>query len=153
MKSAYLVRPIALSFAFFGTGLVVDDDHKPSYPIDAEAEAFVAKRAREEYLRDEVFIASLQELAKSKLSPAAKADAFALMQQQVGWLFAGCMKLFPAHGYFQSQTLILSTYFRYQQKMPDGIDPGCLQVVFRLSDLVLKQAFARVPFSCSGEKM
>ena len=102
------------------------EDHKPSFPIEAEAEAFVAKHPREELSRDDVFIATLQELAKSALSPKAKADAFALMQERIGWLFNGTARLFPGHGYFQTQTLIASTYFQYQQKMPDGLEVGPL---------------------------
>jgi hypothetical protein len=101
-------------------------DHKPSYPIEADAEAFVGKHPREKLSQDDVFIAVLQELARSDLSPRSKADAFALMQERIGWLFAGCTRLFPMHGYFQTQTLILSTYVEYQQKMPPGLEVGPL---------------------------
>ena len=104
------------------------EDHKPSFSIQAEAEAFVAKHTREELSRDDVFVAVLQDLAKSRLSPKSQADAFALMQERIGWLFAGSARLFPKHGYFQTQTLILSTFFQYQQKMPQGLDVAPLLV-------------------------
>jgi hypothetical protein len=98
------------------------DDHKPSYPIEADAEGFVNKHTREELSQDDVFVAVLQDLARSDLPPRSKADAFALMQQRIGWLFSGAARLFPGCGYFQTQTMILSTYFQYQQKMPAGLD-------------------------------
>jgi hypothetical protein len=98
------------------------DGPRPSFPIEADAEAFVAKRTREELSKDEVFVAMLQELARSDLSPRSKADAFALMQERIGWLFVGTARLFPGCGYFQTQTMVLSTYFQYQQKMPHGLD-------------------------------
>jgi hypothetical protein len=102
------------------------NDHKPSFPIEADAEVFVAKHTREELSRDDVFVAVLQDLAKSDLSPRSKADAFALMQERIGWLFAGTARLFPNLGYFQTQTMILSTYFGYQQKMPPEFEVGPL---------------------------
>jgi hypothetical protein len=40
--------------------------------------------------------------------------------------FAGTSRLFPKLGYFQTQTRILSTYVRYQQKMPEGLEVGPL---------------------------
>ena len=77
-------------------------------------------------LKDEVFIKALEDLAKSKLSTAAKADAFALMQQRVGWLFVGAARLFPGRGYAQTQAMVFTTFFEYQQKMPEGLDVGPL---------------------------
>ena len=77
-------------------------------------------------LKDEVFVKALEELAKSDLSPAAKADAFALMQQRIGWLFVGAARLFPGRGYAQTQAMVLTTFFEYQQKMPKGLEVGPL---------------------------
>ena len=48
------------------------------------------------------------------------------MQERIGWLFSGTARLFPGHGYFQTQTMIVSTYLQYQQKMPDGLEVGPL---------------------------
>jgi hypothetical protein len=108
-------------------------DRKPSFARAAEAEAFVARFDRTELVRDEVFVKVLQELARSDLSPQAKADAFALMQERIGWLFVGATRLFPGYGYFQTATMILSTYFQYQQKMPEGLDVGPLLELARTS--------------------
>src|SRR5262245_59977507 len=71
------------------------DDHKPSFPIEADAAAFVARHTREELAQDEVFVKVLTELARSDLSLKSKADAFVLMQERIGWLFAGTARLFP----------------------------------------------------------
>jgi hypothetical protein len=121
------------SFRFLLGGLLLlsvrdarAEEHEPSFPIEATARAFVARHPREELARDDVFVATLQELARSDLSPQAKADAFALMQERIGWLFCGTARLFPGHGYFQTQTMIESTYIEYQRKMPDGLDVGPL---------------------------
>src|SRR5262249_36157868 len=51
-----------------------DDSRAPSFPIDAEAKAFAGRFDRTELVKDEVFIKALGELARSKLSPEAKAD-------------------------------------------------------------------------------
>jgi hypothetical protein len=131
-----------LAFAFFGAGsltLAVSPprsradgpagkaaDRAPSFPRAAEAEAFVNRFDRRELVRDEVFVKVLQELARSDLSPQAKADAFALMQERIGWLFVGAARLFPRCGYAQTVAMMLSTYFQYQQKMPAGLDVGPL---------------------------
>jgi hypothetical protein len=94
----------------------------PSFPIDAEARAFVGRFDRTELAKDEVFIKVLGELARSKLSPEAKADAFALMQERIGWLFVGAARMFPKCSYAQTIAMILSTYFKYQEAMPAGLD-------------------------------
>src|SRR4051812_18040406 len=83
------------------------DEKKPSFPIDPNAEAFLGKFDRMALLKDEVFVKALEDLAKSGLSPAAKADAFALMQQRIGWLFVGAARLFPGRGYAQTQAMVL----------------------------------------------
>lgn len=116
--SSSLVVVLSLAVAVAEGG----EDHKPSFPVEADAEAFVARHTREEISRDEVFVAMLRELARSNLSPRAKADAFALMQERIGWLFVGTARLFPKYGYFQTQTMVLSTYFEYQQEMPPNLD-------------------------------
>ena len=86
-------------------------DHKPSFPIDPAAEAFVGKFDRPALLKDEVFLKALQDLVKSDLTPAAKADTFALMQQRIGWLFVGAARLFPGQSYAQTQAMVLTTFF------------------------------------------
>jgi hypothetical protein len=101
-------------------------DKKPSFAIDPAAEAFIGKFDRTALLKDEVFIKALEDLAKSEISAAAKADAFALMQQRVGWLFVGAARLFPGKGYAETQAMVLTTYFQYQQKMPKGLEVGPL---------------------------
>jgi hypothetical protein len=121
VASILVLFPVAQSVAG-----AAPDDHKPSFAVEADAEAFLAKYTREELSRDEVFVEVLRELAKSGLSPGSKADAFALMQERIGWLFVGTARLFPKLGYFQTQTLILSTYLEYQQKMPRGLEVGPL---------------------------
>ncbi len=129
-----MIRPLVLALAAFlsipaapaPVAAAPPEDHKPSFPIEAEAEAFVARRPRQELLQDDVFVAALVELAKSGLPPRSQADAFALMQERIGWLFAGTARLFPKMGYAQTQAMILSAYFQYQGKMPSGLDVGPL---------------------------
>ena len=98
----------------------------PSFPIEAGAKTFVGRFTREELAKDEVFLGALKELAKSDLSPRAKADAFALLRERIGWLFTGALRLFPGCGYAQSQSMVFSTYFQYQLKMPAGLEVGPL---------------------------
>ena len=101
-------------------------DKKPSFAIEPAAQAFIGKFDRMALLKDDVFIKALEDLARSGLSPAAKADAFALMQERLGWLFVGAARLFPGQGYAQTQAMVLTTFFQYQQKMPKGLDVGPL---------------------------
>ena len=101
--------------------LVIPADKRPSFPIDPAGEAFVARFERTALLKDEVFVSALIDLARSDLSPTAQADAFALMQRQIGWLFVGAARQFPGMVYAQTQAMVLSTFVRYQQKMPPGL--------------------------------
>lgn len=140
--------PPALPFAALGAAFLVlavspptaaeppsgkETDRRPSFARAAEAEAFVARFDRTELVRDEVFVKVLQDLARSDLTPQAKADAFTLMQERIGWLFVGAARLFPGCGYAQTVAMTLSTYFQYQQKMPDGLDVGPLLDLARTS--------------------
>jgi hypothetical protein len=102
------------------------DAKAPSFPIEAEAMAFVGRVDRTELAKDEVFTRVLVELARSKLSPEAKADAFALMQERIGWLFVGAARMFPKCSYAQTVAMILSTYFKYQDGMPADLDVAAL---------------------------
>jgi hypothetical protein len=134
MLASPSVRPAAVLAAFWILASIAvaaqgpkDVDKKaPSFPIAAEAKAFVDRYDRTELVKDAVFIKVLEELARSKLSPEAKADAFALMQERIGWLFVGAMRLFPKVGYAQTTAMILTTYFEYQQKMPADLEVGPL---------------------------
>jgi hypothetical protein len=123
-----IALPLVPSFASAVDGAGASDggEKKPSFPIEPAAEAFIGKFDRMALLKDDVFVKALEDLAKSNLSPAAKADAFALMQQRVGWLFVGAARLFPGQGYAQTQAMVLSTFFQYQQKMPKGLEVGPL---------------------------
>jgi hypothetical protein len=56
------------------------ESREPSFPIAAEAKAFVGRFDRTELAKDDVFAKVLVELAKSDMPAEAKADAFALMQ-------------------------------------------------------------------------
>jgi hypothetical protein len=103
-----------------------DKDQAPSFPIAAEARAFVDRYDRMELVKDAVFVKVLEELARSKLSPEAKADAFALMQERIGWLFVGAARLMPNASYAQTTAMILTTYFEYQQKLPADLEVGPL---------------------------
>jgi hypothetical protein len=125
LASALLLAP-NVAPAFDGPPAVDRDDKKPSFPFEPAAEAFIGKFDRTALLNDEVFIKALVELAKSDLSPSAKADVFALMQQRIGWLFVGAARLFPGKGYAQTQAMVLTTFFQYQQKMPKGLEVGPL---------------------------
>jgi hypothetical protein len=91
---------------------------EPSFPIAAEAKAFVGRVDRTELAKDDVFVKALVDLAKSDMPAEAKADAFALMQERIGWLFVGAARLFPNESYARTIAMILTTYFEYQQKMP-----------------------------------
>lgn len=93
----------------------------PSFPIAGEALVFVNKYHRTELVKDPVFIKVLVELARSKIPPEARADAFALMQERIGWLFVGTSRLFPGCGYAQTVAQTLSVYFKYQEAMPPGL--------------------------------
>jgi hypothetical protein len=117
-----IVLGIVASISGAGPGTKDDESQAPSFPIDAEAKAFVGRFDRTELVKDEVFVKVLKELAGSKLSPEAKADAFALMQERIGWLFVGAARLFPKCGYAQTMAMILSTYFKYQEDLPAGLD-------------------------------
>jgi hypothetical protein len=123
-RSSAVSLAIAIMVSISGAAPDTKDDDKrtPSFPIDAQAKAFVGRFDRTELLKDEVFIKALGELARSKLSPESKADAFALMQERIGWLFVGAARLFPKCGYAQTMAMIFSTYFQYQRKMPAGLD-------------------------------
>jgi hypothetical protein len=101
-------------------------DQKPSFPIEPAAEAFIGKFGRTALLQDEVFVKALEDLARSDLSAATKADAFALMQQRIGWLFVGAARLFPGRSYAQTQAMVLTTFFKYQQRMPKELEVGPL---------------------------
>ena len=114
--------------------------HQPPRPIPIgrlrsllrpRRKAFVGRFDRMELLKDEVFVKALEDLAQGELSPEAKADAFALMQERIGWLFVGAVRLFPKHGYAQTMASILSTYFKYQEKMPADLKVGPLLVLAR----------------------
>jgi hypothetical protein len=128
--SAMLVGTVLLSAnvaaAIEGPQAPDGGDKKPSFPIDPKAEAFIGKFDRLALLKDEVFLKALEDLAKCDLSPEAKADAFALMQQRIGWLFVGAARLFPGRSYAQTQAMVLTTFFQYQQKMPKGLEVGPL---------------------------
>jgi hypothetical protein len=123
-RSVAVLITLGLVASVSGAGPGAEDgkSKEPSFPIDAEAKAFVGKFDRTELVKDEVFVKALKELAGSKLSPEAKADAFALMQERIGWLFVGAARLFPKCGYAQTVAMILSTYFKYQEEMPAGLD-------------------------------
>ncbi len=101
---------------------MVQGDKKPSFPVEPTAEAFVGKLKRTELTDDATFVKALEDLARSDLSPAAKADAFALMQRAIGWLFVGAGRVFPGMSYPQTQRMILSSYFQYGRKLPKGLD-------------------------------
>jgi hypothetical protein len=139
MLASPSVRPAAVLAAFWILASIAvaaqgpkDVDKKaPSFPIAAEAKAFVDRYDRTELVKDAVFIKVLEELARSKLSPEAKADAFALMQERIGWLFVGAARVFPGHGYAQTIAMILTTYVQYQEKMPAGLDVGPLLALSR----------------------
>ena len=105
---------------------VVRQDRLPSYPIEPAAIAFVARFDRTALLKDDVFVKALQDLGQGDLPPRAKADAFALMQARIGWMFVGASRLFPGAGYAQTMGMMLSTLVEYQQKMPPGIEVGPL---------------------------
>jgi hypothetical protein len=107
-----------------GTAKSADDDkaRAPSFPIAVEAKAFVDRFDRTELAKDEVFVKVLLELAASKMPAEAKADAFALMQDRIGWLFVGAARVFPEKSYAQTIAMILTTFFHYQQKMPPGLN-------------------------------
>jgi hypothetical protein len=122
---------ILASIAAAAQGTKADDKKAPSFPIAAEAKAFVDRYDRTELVKDAVFIKVLEELARSKLSPEAKADAFALMQERIGWLFVGAARLFPKRGYAETIAMILSSYIQYQEKMPAGLDIGPLLALSR----------------------
>ena len=110
--------------AFGGRPAGAGDDNKdraPSFPVADEAKAFVNRFDRTELVKDETFVKALVELAKSDMPPEAKADAFALMQDRIGWLFVGAARVFPGRSYAQTVAMILSTFFEYQQKMPAGL--------------------------------
>ncbi len=127
MPHVRVVAPIAILVIAVSAMAVEDEpDRTPSFPIASEAKAFVARFDRMELLKDDVFVKALEDLAKSKLSPEAKADAFALMQERLGWLFVGAARLFPKQGYAQTMASIESTYFEYQQKMPPDLKVGPL---------------------------
>lgn len=100
----------------------VEPDRTPSYAIDAEAVEFVGRHEQAEWMEDATFVAALEELAASDLSAEARADAFALMQDEIGWLFVGVMRLFPGRNYQQTVAMQLTTYIEYQQRMPGEID-------------------------------
>ena len=124
-----LTRPIVAFVALvvsMGIGMAPPDDKKPSYPIEPAALAFAGKYSPEELSKDDVFVKALADLARSDLSPQAKADTFALMQAKIGWLFVGASRLFPSMGYAQTSAMVLSTYFGYQQKMPPDLPVGPL---------------------------
>ena len=95
-----------------------DKPGEPSFPIAVEAKAFVARFDRTELVKDDVFIKVLVDLAQSDMSAEAKADAFALVQERIGWLFVGAARLFPNEGYARTIAMIVTTYIQYQQKMP-----------------------------------
>lgn len=99
-----------------------DDDKTPSFPVDEEAKVFAGRHGHAEWIKDEVFTKGLGALARSGLSPEAKTDAFILMQQEIGWLFAGALRNFPRMCYAQTSAQMLSTYFQYQQANQDGHD-------------------------------
>ncbi len=124
--AAFAALVVLVSIGSAESAAADDKDTKPSFPIAAEAQTFVGRYDRMELVKDAVFVKVLEELAGSKLSPEAKADAFALMQERIGWLFVGAMRLFPKAGYAQSIAMILSTYFQYQEKMPAGLEVGPL---------------------------
>ena len=105
---------------------VIPPDKRPSYAVEPAAEAFVGKIARTELAKDEVFVKALEDLARSDLSPAVRADAFALMQHQIGWLFVGATRQFPGMAYAQTQAQVMSTYIGYQEKLPKGVAVGPL---------------------------
>jgi hypothetical protein len=123
-----LTLPLAvvLSIGAAGAAAQIEEEKSASFPIAAEAKAFVGRFGRMELLKDEVFIKALEELAKGRLPPEAQADAFALMQERIGWLFVGAARLFPKQGYAQTIAQILTTYFRYQEKMPADLEVGPL---------------------------
>jgi quinoprotein glucose dehydrogenase len=97
-------------------------DKKPSFAIEPAALAYVGKFDRMALFKDETFVRALKDLAASDLSPAAKADAFALMLERIGWLFVGAARLFPGRGYAETQAMIVTTLVEYEQKMPKGLE-------------------------------
>jgi hypothetical protein len=127
-RPAAAVATFAILATISGAGPGQEDDDKkaPSFPIDAGAKAFVGRFERAELVKDDVFIKALGDLARGKLSPEARADAFALMQERIGWLFVGAERMFPKCSYAQTIAMILSTYIGYQEKMPADVDVGPL---------------------------
>jgi hypothetical protein len=125
MNLAHRIPTACLAvFAFCGDAARAADDDKaraPSFPIAAEAKAFVNRFDRTELATDEVFVKALVELAESKMAAEVKADAFALMQERIGWLFVGAARVFPKQSYAQTIAMILTTFFKYQQKMPPDL--------------------------------
>jgi len=119
------------------------EDRTPSYEVAQAARDFVGRFERQELFDDDTFIRTLRELARSDLPPEAKADAFILMQERLGWLFAGAARLFPNQGYAQTAAAMLSTYIQYQEAMPKDLD------VEPLLDLA-KTARADHPFRSSN---
>lgn len=105
---------------------VIEGDKKPSYPVEPTAAAFVARFDRRALLEDPVFLKALEDLARSDLTPEAQADAFALLQRQLGWLFSGAVRVFPKLGYAETQAQVLTTYFQYQEQLPKDLKVGPL---------------------------
>jgi hypothetical protein len=86
----------------------VDKTREPSFPIAAEAKAFVGRFDRTELAKDDVFVKVLVDLAKSDMPAEAKADTFALMQERIGWLFVGAARLFPNESYARTIAMMLA---------------------------------------------
>ena len=95
-----VLRVVTACFLIIAAGdrpLCAADDaraREPSFPISAEAKAFVDRFDRTELVKDEVFVKVLLELARSELSAEAKADAFASCRSES----AGCSSAPP--GFF-----------------------------------------------------
>jgi hypothetical protein len=88
-----------------------------SFAIESDASQRIVPLAREELVRDEVFVDTLKGVLGGPLSVEAKTDAFTLMLDKIGWLFAGSVRLFPGQGYLGTFHGRLATYFVYQEEL------------------------------------
>lgn len=117
---------------------------EPSFAIEPAAAARVSPIARERLMSDETFVKELRSLLSSRLSPVEKVDAFSLMLEKIGWLFAGKVNLPPGFSYARLSAGQSSTFLLYQQRLT-GLEyyaPSLLPIA--------QQGCAANPVRCSN---
>ena len=122
MAQIHLLVALQLCLAVVGVSQAVSEPAPErarawSFEIHPEARARVEPLTRAQLVDDTFFVQELGKILRGPLPLEAKVDAFTLMQDRIGWLFAGTVLLRPGHGYIGTLGGQVATLVTYQDSL------------------------------------